>query len=924
MESSQEEIQKSPTSEKSPTAISNTRILWCSIGLTILAGLMLPVQLGKKYKAEISITATGVKDENVKGVEVWVSESGGPGIVANANAADWERRDQVQVSYKLQPATLSWKGEIDSDYRLYFVRHPYSGRMILTINGQSKDYTLYTGSDQAPLVIQPYEYIANPQPVYGASFVKAVLSLIGLFALIHFTLLLLIRRSHNHTKTGRFTRRNLVLLALPSLFVYTVTLLAMWPAQMSPDSVSHWVESETGIFTDSHPALLTMALWVATRFWHSPTVIPFLQILALTGVTVLIISKFREFGLSSFICSIIAVSFPLFPANFLMVTTIWKDVPYSIALMFSFWLMLSLTQTKGGSASIGRWRFYFIGAMLLVMFTRHNGIVVALAFPLVCAIGYRRIAGRFFVGTTLGLFALFLVVKSVLFPALHIAPLQRFYLPANAIHVLGAHVKKGSHFTKEEESLLQSVYGLDRWKSLYTCQTLGYLIGGDSQGTPSYEALATHAHEFISLAMKKSWEHPGVYLHHQACVTSLLWRIIPFRGEGIYISPFGVTQVQLAKDFKLAADPKLPRIQILLHSLFNWTQNESRIWLYWRPGLWLLLSVIAGVGFALAARDARLLLLLAPSILNTLSLLPFITAPDYRYQWVVVAVGMFLVPLALFRRTLNVTTPSPADSRSIISTSLGVPRSTSPELNEDFTSLRLVPGSAPRIAVVLPCYRVREHILPLLSRIGPECSLIYCVDDKCPESSGSYILEHIKDPRVRVLFHDMNQGVGGAVMTGYRAAIQDGANVLVKIDGDGQMDPALLPAFVAPILEGSADYTKGNRFYHIEDVREMPAIRLVGNAVLSFLTKLSSGYWSTFDPTNGYTAIHSSVARLLPFAKIDRRYFFESDMLFRLNVLKCSRRGYTQWPPFISGEKSSLVISSIIGEFLWKHARNYS
>ena len=98
-------------------------------------------------------------------------------------------------------------------------------------------------------------------------------------------------------------------------------------------------------------------------------------------------------------------------------------------------------------------------------------------------------------------------------------------------------------------------------------------------------------------------------------------------------------------------------------------------------------------------------------------------------------------------------------------------------------------------------------------------------------------------------------------MTGYREAMADRCDVIVKIDGDGQMDPLLLPQFVRPILEGRADYTKGNRFFNPEDVRTMPPIRLFGNAVLSFMTKLSSSYWNLFDPTNGYTAIH---ARLLP------------------------------------------------------------
>ena len=123
-------------------------------------------------------------------------------------------------------------------------------------------------------------------------------------------------------------------------------------------------------------------------------------------------------------------------------------------------------------------------------------------------------------------------------------------------------------------------------------------------------------------------------------------------------------------------------------------------------------------------------------------------------------------------------------------------------------------------------------------------------------------------------------------MSGWREATRDGCEVIVKIDGDGQMDPQLVSRFAGPILAGIADYTKGNRFFRLESLTAMPPVRLLGNAVLSFLTKAASGYWDLMDPTSGYTAISSRVVRLLPLEKIDRRFFFESDVLFRLNTVR--------------------------------------
>lgn len=228
----------------------------------------------------------------------------------------------------------------------------------------------------------------------------------------------------------------------------------------------------------------------------------------------------------------------------------------------------------------------------------------------------------------------------------------------------------------------------------------------------------------------------------------------------------------------------------------------------------------------------------------------------------------------------------------------------------------------PVIAVVIPCYRVTRHILSVIKALGKEVSIVYVIDDKCPEGTGDYVAKHCTDSRVRILLHEQNEGVGGAVMTGYRAAVTDGADVIVKVDGDGQMDPSLIPYFVQPILDGVADYTKGNRFYDLDEISVMPPVRLFGNTVLSLMAKFSTGYWDIFDPTNGFTAIHADVARHLPYTKISHRYFFETDILFRLNLLRAVVVDVPMSAKY-GDEVSGLKISKIVGEFLAKHARNF-
>ena len=228
-----------------------------------------------------------------------------------------------------------------------------------------------------------------------------------------------------------------------------------------------------------------------------------------------------------------------------------------------------------------------------------------------------------------------------------------------------------------------------------------------------------------------------------------------------------------------------------------------------------------------------------------------------------------------------------------------------------------------KIAVAIPSYKVQNHVLDVIARMPPQVQRIYVIDDKCPNGSGELVRQQCNDPRVRVIFHEENQGVGGAVRTGYQAALDEGMDIVVKVDGDGQMDPVLIPRFTRAIERGRADYTKGNRFYRPESLQGMPPVRLFGNAVLSFMAKLSTGYWANMDPTNGYTAIHTHVLRQLPLHKLEQRYFFETDMLYRLNTLRAVVHDVPMDAVY-ADEQSSLQVSKVLPEFLWKHINRFA
>ena len=227
-----------------------------------------------------------------------------------------------------------------------------------------------------------------------------------------------------------------------------------------------------------------------------------------------------------------------------------------------------------------------------------------------------------------------------------------------------------------------------------------------------------------------------------------------------------------------------------------------------------------------------------------------------------------------------------------------------------------------KIAVVIPAYKVSASILEVLSDIGSEVSNIFVVDDFCPEGSGRLVLDSQDDPRIQVIFHDSNLGVGAATITGYRKALESGAEIVVKIDGDGQMDPKLISRLVKPIILGKADYTKGNRFDTLAGLEQMPGLRVLGNGGLSLMSKLSSGYWDITDSTNGFTAIHRETLTLLPLEMISKRFFFESDVLFRLSILRAVVWDVPMESKY-GNEISNLSITKALFEFPYKHFVNF-
>lgn len=231
------------------------------------------------------------------------------------------------------------------------------------------------------------------------------------------------------------------------------------------------------------------------------------------------------------------------------------------------------------------------------------------------------------------------------------------------------------------------------------------------------------------------------------------------------------------------------------------------------------------------------------------------------------------------------------------------------------TRLRLRKRPEVHVAAVVPAYNVAAELGDVLRQMPALFQTIIVIDDASVDDTGTIAENWARiDPRILVVRHEVNRGVGGAVITGYRKALEAGADIIVKIDGDGQMPLWLVPQLVQPLIDGEADYTKGNRFRDFKAVRSMPLVRRIGNVILSFLAKAATGYWHCFDPTNGFVAIRADVLSQLPLHRVDPTYFFETSMLSHLYLLGAVVKEIPM-PARYVGETSSLRIGRVIRQF---------
>jgi glycosyltransferase involved in cell wall biosynthesis len=221
-----------------------------------------------------------------------------------------------------------------------------------------------------------------------------------------------------------------------------------------------------------------------------------------------------------------------------------------------------------------------------------------------------------------------------------------------------------------------------------------------------------------------------------------------------------------------------------------------------------------------------------------------------------------------------------------------------------------------RVAVVVPAHDEEALIGGTLAGIPEFVDRVYVVDDSSQDGTAARAQE-AGDPRVEVISHSQNEGVGAAIVTGYRRALAEGIEVACVMAADGQMDPGDLERIAAPVARGEVEYAKANRLFTGQAWTLMPRHRYLGNAVLSMLTKIASGYWHVADSQSGYTAISRETLEQLDLDRIYRRYGFPNDMLVHLNVWSARVRDVPSRPIYGVGERSEIKLWRVIPAIAW-------
>lgn len=609
----------------------------------LLVMLVLPAFPGGPLLQYVELTVTPLDESNhlAEGAEVWLHELRNGSALVGFAAIEGADEGLVREGMLLAPsgggASLSWAGWSSGEITLSLLTHPWSGKARVTLNGESQEVDLYSDAwGTRALVFTPQ---APPAAAWLSLSLLSPAYLLTFGSLLAGATLLAATwrpRTHEPRPLSWYSY------ALPCVLVWFVGLLAYWPGIMTNDSIAQWDQMLIGAYSNHHPAIHTLTNWLFTRLWLSPAAVATAQILALAAVFGLTMHELARLGLPRAAQLALTALFACSLVNVTMVITLWKDIPFSIAILALFGASLRTFRTRGAWLTTAGGMAAMALALAVIALYRHNGWpLVVVVLPSLLALG-PAVRWHHVARVAAGVLALFLLVNAGLYRLVGVAPADSLTKQVFQLYQIGAVLDAGVELSAQDAALLSEVLPVDEWRDKYSCYSIYSVLYDENF---DLQALDRRAAEVDALWLRLVVENPEPVIENAICRSAVVWRVSqPVDG---HLNTVGLGQTIVPNTLGLVTAPVLPDLFQLLRRVGRQATTPDWIWLVWRPATYLYLSIFAVVVYSVRLRSPRPLALLVPAVAQSLMLLLLSINQDFRYQYGVYMIGLLAPALLL-------------------------------------------------------------------------------------------------------------------------------------------------------------------------------------------------------------------------------------------------------------------------------------
>lgn len=437
---------------------------------------------------------------------------------------------------------------------------------------------------------------------------------------------------------SKYDKRFLIICTIVLLGSMSFYLIAYFPGFMSVDSISQWSQMVQFKFNSWHPVISTLFYYLCTRLWNSPAAVALAQIIILTAVLVYGIKVLIKLKVKKVVLAITLILFALYPTNGLMVINLWKDILYSIMLLWCTIILIEIVSSKGKWLGPRKHRVYFIINFLGIIFLRHNGILTFAFVIISLGIIYKEYRKKS-IGITIIVVLLYLLVSGPVFNLLKVVKEPSVEALGIPMQQVAAVIKNKGMLNQYQKEFFNRILPLDTWAQEYNPYSTNPI---KFHSKFDVEYAAAHKKEFLNYWAIAVFNNPKIAIEAYLKHTSMIWRVNPYKDAYTYILTPDISK----NDMGLESTILNNGITYRANRILAYTMDTDKMVFFWRPALWLYISLIAGLLIA-RIRGKEYLLLLIPMVSNSMAFMAATPAQDFRYQYANLLVAAILVPLAI-------------------------------------------------------------------------------------------------------------------------------------------------------------------------------------------------------------------------------------------------------------------------------------